>query len=251
MLLPQHFSPLEYRVRPFDHTLRISSDFLHVRLARSNSVDIPNTCNTTAPGPIPVATTRKISIRQVQTRPQVAHPKSDALDNQPLTQQQPRRPSSSLSRPSSPPAVVRGQAPPASSFDFEESLSAANVTSVVNQVRSYPPPIRPQTSPAPSSQVPQMAIQRPPSSNAHRNYMSPQKPGSSSSPSSNSHHIDATRRTNGSDCSSTSASSVSLAAEVRPPLSLQMDLVVFHKTLGQPISGFSAPGVGSANSGAR
>jgi len=232
---------------------RISSDF-YVRLARNNSVDIPNICNTTAPHPIPVATTqgpRKISTRQVQTRPQVAYPKSDALGNQPLTQQQPRPPSrSSLIRTSSPPAAVRGHAPRAPSFDFEESLSAANVTSVVNQFRSYPPPIRPQTSPAPSSRVPQMVTQHPPSSNAHRNYMLPQKPGSSSGPSSNSQHIDATRRTNGSDCSSTSASSVS-AAEVRPPLSLQMDLVAFHKTLGQPISGFTAPGVGSANSGAR
>jgi hypothetical protein len=210
---------------------------------------VPNICNTVS-RPNTVATVqspRKISTRQVQTRPQVAHPKSEALGNQSLTQKQPR----SLSRPSSPPAVVRGQVTPAPTFDFEESLSAANVTSVVNQFRSYPPPIRHHTSPAPPSQELQMDIQPPPSSIPHRHYTSPQKPGSSSSLSSNSHHTDAIRRTNGSYGSSTSASPVSPAAEVRPPLLLLIDLVAFHQTYGQPISGFPAPGVGSANSGAR
>ena len=147
--------------------------------------------------------------------------------------------------------MVRGQVTPASTFDFEESLSAANVTSVVNQFRSYPPPIRHHTSPAPPSQESQMVSQPPHLSNPHRHYTSPQKPGSSSSFSSGSHHTDATRRTNGSYGGSTSASPVSPVAEVRPPLLLLMDLVAFHQTYGQPISGFLTPGVGSANSGAR
>ncbi|KAF8132595.1 hypothetical protein EV363DRAFT_113320 [Boletus edulis] len=213
---------LNYRVRSFDPTMgsRLTSVS---HLASNASVDVPNICNTTTvlSLPRPVATVQ--SPRQVQTRPQVARPKTQVLDNQRLTQKQPSPPSSSPAHPSSSPAVVRGQMPPAPNFDFEESLSAANVTSVVNQVRSYPPPIRHHTSPALPSQNSKMAMQRPPSSNVHRHHTAPQKPGSSSSLSSSSHHTDATRRTDGSYGTSTSASSLSPAAEVRHALLYQID----------------------------
>ncbi|KAF8552808.1 hypothetical protein OG21DRAFT_1337428 [Imleria badia] len=211
------YSLLDYRVRSFDRTIGCHLISILSHLASNASVDVPNSCNLAVSRPSLVATAqspRQISTRQVQTRPQAAHPKSEVLGNRPLTQKQSTPPSSSLARPSSPPAVVRGKMAPASNFDFEESLSAANVTSVVNQFRSYPPPIRHHTSPAAPSQDSQMAIQRPPSSNTHRPHTAPQKPGSSSSLSSSSHHTDATRRTNGSYRSSTSASSVSPAAEV-------------------------------------
>ena len=179
----------------------------------------------TAPGP-----------RTTATSPRHAPPKSDALGNQHFLQKPKSR---SSSRPStSPPAVVRGQASPPPAFDFEESLSAANVTSVVNQFRSYPPPIRHLTSPAPPSHPPQMAIPHP---NTHRPLISPQKPGSSSSLSSNSHHTDATRRTNRSYGTSTSASSLAPAPEVCPPL-LSVTLGTFSLHLGHTISGPSLPG---------
>ena len=116
---------------------------------------------------------------------------------------------------------------PTSSFDFEESLSALSVTSVVNQGRSYPP-IRHHTSPATSSQASHMVISRPPPSNPHRHHTAPQKSRSSSSLSSSSHHTDATRRTNGSYGTSTSESSVSPAAEVSPPLLSRIDMATFH-----------------------
>ncbi|KAH0828741.1 hypothetical protein J3R83DRAFT_3164 [Lanmaoa asiatica] len=178
------------------------------------SNDVPNRRNTLLNPVATVSSPRKISpTRQVQTLPQPTHPKSDALGNQSLTHK-PRPPSSSSVRPSSPPAVVRGQMAPTSNFDFEESLSAANVTSVVNQFRSYPPPVRHHTSPAPPSQGSQMGIQRLPSSTTDHHHVSPQKPGSSSSHSSSSHNTDATRRTDGSYGSSTSASSVPPATEV-------------------------------------
>lgn len=209
---------LDYRVRSFDRTIGCHLISILSLLASNASVDVPNSCNPAVSRPSPVATAQSPRQRQGQTRPQAAHPKSEVLGNPPLTQKQSSPPSSSLTRPSSPPAVVRGKMAPTSNFDFEESLSAANVTSVVNQFRSYPPPIRHLTSPGPPSQDSQMAIQCPPSSNSHRHHITPQKPGSSSSISSSSHHTDATRRTNGSYRSSTSASSVSPAAEVRHPL---------------------------------
>lgn len=151
--------------------------------------------------------------RQLQTVPQPPHPKGDALGNHPPTHK-PRPPSSSFPRPSSPPAVVRGQIAPPLTFDFEESLSAANVTSVVNQFPSYSPPIRHHTSPAPPSQDAQMDIRHPSFPTSHHHHVSPQKPGSSSSLSSTGHHTDATRRTNASYDSSTSASSLPPATEV-------------------------------------
>ncbi|KAG9309628.1 hypothetical protein JVU11DRAFT_10290 [Chiua virens] len=176
----------------------------HLHPASNASRDVSNTRNTSVSHPNPVATAPKTSTRQVHALP----PKTDPLGNRPLSPKP-----SPPRRPSSPPAVVRGQAMPPSTFDFEESLSAANVTSVVNQFRSYPPPIRHHTSPAPPSQ---MAFQHPSSSAPHRHHTLPQKPGSSSSLSSSSHNTDATRRTNGSYSTSTSASSISPVNEASP-----------------------------------
>lgn len=173
-----------------------------------------------APPPLLVATTPVSRPSPVVTSQSPRHihnsVRHQPLGNQHLSQKPRTHPFSS----SPPPPVLRGQTTP---FDFEESLSAANVPSVVNQVRSYPPPIRHHTSPASPFHPPQMVIHPPPSHSPHPHLPLPQKPRSSSSLSSSSHNTDASRRTNGSYPTSTSASSLSPPPQVSSYLLSSLD----------------------------
>ncbi|KAF9223083.1 hypothetical protein BS17DRAFT_152835 [Gyrodon lividus] len=207
-----------------------------IKLSASNaSSDAANTYYTAVSRLSPTEQSpRKTFTRQVreeQSLPPPIPPKDDVLGNKPRPAK-PKFVSANVSRTSRPPTVVRGPSPPASSFDFEESLSAANVTSVVNQFRSYPPPTtRHQVPSPPASQDPQTVIQSPQLSNdyAGQNTLS-KKPASSSSLSSSGNHTDATRRTNVSyGTASTSVSSIAPVTKVRPRrLDPYIDMVAFH-----------------------
>ncbi|KAF9238269.1 hypothetical protein BU15DRAFT_75423 [Melanogaster broomeanus] len=137
------------------------------------SSDAAKTHYTAFSRPSPVSTDlspRKATSRQVreeQNLPPVVPSKDAAPSSKPLTSQ-PKQVSPNVSHFSRPPAVVRGSSPPTSSFDFEELLSAANVTSVVNQFRSYPTQSTPHQVPSPpATQDPHKVIQSPQPSNGH------------------------------------------------------------------------------------
>ncbi|KIK95790.1 hypothetical protein PAXRUDRAFT_355623 [Paxillus rubicundulus Ve08.2h10] len=183
--------------------------------ASSGPVDTYHT-TVSRPNPIPRKTFTR-QVREEKSLPPVNPPKDEALGNKALAAQ-PKSVSANVTRASRPPTAVRGPAPHGSSFDFEESLSAANVTSVVNQFRSYPPPTTHRQAPSPpASQDPQKVIQSPQLPNDCEGQRSlPKTSGSSSSLSSSGNHTNGTHGSYGTtSTSATSITSVTKVIDVR------------------------------------